>query len=75
MVKFNSDVPIDLIFSVVIPVKLIDLSLSICMESSFNLLILHKEISDPVSIKNVSFKFLPKFNSMKFVMLFDIWKT
>lgn len=57
-VKFNSVVPIDLIFSFVIPENEHDCSLSI-NRSSYNLPNLHNEISAPVSIKNVKLVFAP----------------
>lgn len=61
--KFNSVIPIDLIFSFVIPENEHDCVLSI-KRSSFNFPNLHNEISAPVSIKNVKLVFVPMSNSI-----------
>lgn len=75
IIKPSSDVPMDLIFLDVITLKVLYCSLSMFIESFFNLFSLHKDMSAPVSIKNVSITFLPKLKFMKLVKLFDIWKT
>lgn len=59
--KFNSEIPIDFIFSFVIPENEHDCTLS-TKRSSFNLPNLHNEISAPVSIKNVKLVFVPMSN-------------
>ena len=56
-------IPIDLMFSFVIPENEHDCSLSI-NRSSFIVPNLHNEISAPVSIKNVKLVFVPKSRSM-----------